>query len=54
MAFYNELYFTLRALGSRDDPLCFPALLSVLRLRLAGRDGAPVCTAHMRRPPGAD
>jgi hypothetical protein len=54
VAFFNELYFARQSLRSRDDPLCFPALLSVPRLRMTDRDAAPVCTAHMSRPKSSD
>lgn len=53
---YNELYFRNEPLRTMDDPVCFPALLNVSRIKLKSRDRAWICTQHLRRgrSPGWD
>ncbi len=44
---YNELYFRNEPLRSRDDPLCYPALLNVSWIETGTRTRCWVCTQHL-------
>jgi hypothetical protein len=50
----NELYFRNEPLRSRDDNLCFPALLNISRIKTPKRDRAWICTQYLRWAPDAD
>lgn len=50
----NELYFVNRPLRSRDDPLCFPALLNISRVWRGTREATWICTQHLQLTPEMD
>ncbi len=47
----NELYFRNEPLRSREDSLCYPALLNISRIPLGTRDQAWICTQYLEYPP---
>ena len=50
----NELYFRNEPLCTRNDKLCFPALLNISRIKTPKRDRAWICTQYLRWSPEAD
>jgi hypothetical protein len=50
---HNELYFRTDPLRSRDDKLCFPALLNISRIVTPLRERAWICTQYLQHD-GAD
>jgi len=50
----NELYFRNEPLRSRDDGLCFPALLNISRIETPLREKAWICTQYLDYDPTAD
>jgi hypothetical protein len=49
---YNELYFRNEPVRTREDGLCFPALLNVSRIDTPARSRAWICTQYLQSDPG--
>lgn len=50
----NELYFRNEPLKSKNDKLCFPALLNVSAIKTPERTRSWICTQHLHNTPDMD
>lgn len=51
---HNELYFRNEPLRSRNDSLCYPALLNISAIKTPTRIRSWICTQYLGAQPGAD
>ncbi len=54
MSAHNELYFRNEPLRTRDDKLCYPALLNISAIKTPARVRAWICTQYLAPAPGSD